>query len=68
MVKYTKIPVIRMVDSRIEEGLLGGYVVSMNHSGLLAGQMATKIIAGTDPATIPVADSPNIYYINEGDT
>jgi len=65
LAKYTRVPVIRMVDSRIEEGLLGGYVVSMNNSGLLAGQMATRIIAGTAPAEIPVADSPNIYYINE---
>lgn len=65
LVKYTKVPVIRMVDSRIEEGLLGGYVVSMKGSGLLAGQMATRIIAGVPPVDIPVADSPNVYYINE---
>lgn len=65
LVKYTKIPVMRMVDSRIEEGLLGGYVVSMRKSGQMAGQMASSIIRGTDPAKIAVADSPNVYYINE---
>lgn len=65
VVKYTSVPVIRMVDSRIEEGLLGGYVVSMKRSGLLAAQMANAIIRGADPADIAVADSPNIYYINE---
>lgn len=65
LVKYTKIPVMRMVDSRIEEGLLGGYVVSMRKSGLIAGQMASSIIGGTAPAQIDVADSPNVYYINE---
>lgn len=65
LVKYTKIPVMRMVDSRIEEGLLGGYVVSMRKSGQIAGQMASSIIGGTDPAQIEVADSPNVYYINE---
>ncbi len=65
LVKYTKVPVIRMVDSRIEEGLLGGYVVSMKESGLLAGQMTTRIIGGVPPADIPVAESPNMYYINE---
>lgn len=65
LVKYTKIPVMRMVDSRIEEGLLGGYVVSMRKSGQIAGRMASSIVGGTDPAQIEVADSPNVYYINE---
>lgn len=65
LVKYTNVPVMRMVDSRIEEGLLGGYVVSMRKSGMLAAQMASSIITGADPAKFPVADSPNIYYINE---
>lgn len=65
LVKYTNVPVIRMVDSRIEEGLLGGYVVSMRRSGMLAAQMASSIIRGTAPETIAVSDSPNIYYINE---
>lgn len=65
LVKYTKIPVMRMVDSRIEEGLLGGYVVSMRKSGQIAGQMASSIVGGTEPAQIEVADSPNVYYINE---
>lgn len=65
VVKYTKVPVMRMVDSRVEEGLLGGYVASMRKSGQIAGQMASSIIRGMDPAKIAVADSPNLYYINE---
>lgn len=65
LVKYTNIPVMRMVDSGIEEGLLGGYVVSMRKSGMLAAQMASSIIKGTEPSRLSVADSPNIYYINE---
>lgn len=65
LVKYTNIPVMRMVDSGIEEGLLGGYVVSMRRSGMLAAQMASSIIKGTDPSRLSVADSPNIFYINE---
>lgn len=65
LVKYTNIPVVRMVDSGIEEGLLGGYVVSMRQSGMLAAQMASSIVKGTAPARLAVADSPNIYYINE---
>ena len=65
LVKYSKIPVMRMVDSWIEEWLLGGYVVSMRKSGLIAGQMATSIVGGMDPFRIPVAESPNMYYINE---
>ena len=65
LVKYTTRPVMRMVDSRIEEGLLGGYVVSMRKSGQIAGEMASSIVGGMDPASIEVADSPNVYYINE---
>lgn len=65
LVKYSKIPVMRMVDSGIEEGLLGGYVVSMRKSGQIAGQMATSIVGGMDPFRISVAESPNMYYINE---
>lgn len=65
VVKCTNVPVMRLVDSRIEEGLLGGYVASMRKSGMLAAQMASSIIGGTDPAELPVMDSPNIYYINE---
>lgn len=65
VVKYTKVPVMRMVDSRIEEGLLGGYVASMRKSGQIAGQMASSIIRGMNPAKIAVAESPNLYYINE---
>lgn len=65
LVKYSKIPVMRMVDSGIEEGLLGGYVVSMRKSGQIAAQMATSIVGGMDPFRISVAESPNMYYINE---
>lgn len=65
VVKCTNIPVMRMVDSRIEEGLLGGYVASMRKSGMLAAQMASSIIGGTDPTELSVMDSPNMYYINE---
>lgn len=65
VVKCTNVPVMRLVDSRIEEGLLGGYVASMRKSGMLAAQMASSIIGGIDPAKLPVMDSPNIYYINE---
>lgn len=32
---------------------------------MLAAQMASSIVKGTDPARLSVADSPNIYYINE---
>lgn len=65
LVKYTNTPVMRMVDSGIEDGLLGGYVVSMRKSGMLAAQMASSIVKGTDPAKLSVVDSPNSYYINE---
>lgn len=65
LTKYSHVPVMRMVEGGIEEGLLGGYVVSMKKSGQIAGEMATMIVSGMKPADIPIADSPNGYYINE---
>ena len=63
---YAKVPVYRMVEEGIGDGLLGGYVASMYQSGEIAAQMAMDIINGTDSAEINVVqDSPNIYCIDE---
>ena len=66
IVNYAKVPVYRMVEAGIGDGLLGGNVVSMYKSGEIAAQMAMDIANGTDSAEINVVkDSPNIYCVDE---
>ena len=66
IVDYAKVPVYRMVEAGIGDGLLGGNVVSMYKSGEIAAQMAMDIANGTDSAEINVVkDSPNIYCVDE---
>ena len=63
---YAKVPVYRMVEAGIGEGLLGGNVVSMYKSGEMAAQIAMDILNGTDSGEINVVqDSPNIYCVDE---
>lgn len=60
------VPAFRMVSGGIGEGLLGGNIVSMELSGKIAAEMATKICNGTNPAVFDVEeDAPNIYCIDE---
>ena len=66
IVNYAKVPVYRMVEAGIGDGLLGGNVVSMYKSGEIAAQIAMDIANGTDSGEINVVrDSPNIYCIDE---
>ncbi len=63
---YAKVPVYRMVEAGIGDGLLGGNVVSMYKSGEIAAQIAMDILNGTDSGEINVVqDSPNIYCVDE---
>lgn len=64
--KYAKVPVFRVVEGGIGNGVLGGNVVSMKLSGEMAAQMATEIAGGKDPAEFAmIEESPNIYCIDE---
>lgn len=66
IVNYANVPVYRMVEAGIGDGLLGGNVVSMYKSGEIAAKMAMDILNGTDSSEINVVqDSPNIYCIDE---
>lgn len=66
IVNYAKVPIYRMVEAGIGDGLLGGNVVSMYKSGEIAAQIAMDILNGADSSEINVVqDSPNIYCIDE---
>ncbi len=62
--ELANVPVIRMVEGGIGEGLLGGNIVSMRESGRLAAQMAEKVIGGMDISRIKMMDSPNVYCVD----
>lgn len=63
---YAKVPVYRMVEAGIGDGLLGGNVVSMYKSGEIAAQIVMDILNGRDSGEINVVrDSPNIYCVDE---
>lgn len=60
-----EVPVLRMVEDGIGEGIFGGNVVSMYKSGEQAAKMALEIIAGKSVAEIPmVSDSAKIYCVD----
>lgn len=61
-----RVPVLRMVEAGIGEGLLGGNVVSMYNSGKIAAGMAMDIIGGKDCSQIAaLMESPNVYSVDE---
>lgn len=59
-----RVPVIRMVEGGVGEGLLGGNVVSMYKSGEIAAQTAMEIIGGRNVSEIEMMESPNIYNVD----
>ncbi len=64
--KYSSVPVYRMVQVGMGEGLLGGYMVSHKQMGAMAGRMAMDILNGTRPSEIEVVtESPCIYCFDE---
>ena len=64
--KYASVPVYRMVLVGMGEGLLGGYMVSHEQMGAMAGQMTMEILNGGHPADMAViTESPNMYCFDE---
>lgn len=62
---YADVPVIRMVEGGIGEGLLGGNIASMRKSGELAAQLAVEAINGAKRVGAnKILDSPNIYCVD----
>lgn len=61
-----KVPVFKMVEGGLGDGIIGGNVVSMEMSGEIAAQIAMKIINGTPPEKFnTIIESPNIFCIDE---
>lgn len=59
-----RVPVLRMVEGGVGEGLLGGNIVSMYKSGEIAAQTAMEIMGGRAVSEIEMMESPNIYHVD----
>lgn len=59
-----KVPVYRMVEGGIGDGLLGGNIVSMRETGQLAAQIAMEIIDGADVSQMGLMESPNVFCVD----
>ena len=64
LVDNARVPVMRMVDSGIGTGILGGNVVSMFKSGEEAAQLAMDMIRGGEAGIGKVLESPNVYCVD----
>ncbi|MFO1415050.1 MAG: ABC transporter substrate binding protein [Burkholderiales bacterium] len=50
-------PVYGTWDTLLGSGILGGWLATIEDAGVTAGTMAARVLAGTAPAAIPVANS-----------
>ena len=62
--EVVNVPVLRMEEDGIGEGILGGNIVPMHESGMLAAKIAMDVIGGADSSQIALVDSPNIYCVD----
>ncbi len=59
-----KIPIFRADELGIEEGALGGCMISFRDMGYRAAKMAKRILNGADPADMPIVEMPSFYELN----
>ncbi|MEG1275110.1 MAG: ABC transporter substrate binding protein, partial [Ruthenibacterium sp.] len=52
--EFTHVPVFRLSSTGMGEGYLGGKMISFVELGRLAGVLATRILNGADPASLPL--------------
>ncbi len=67
LISQCQVPIFRMVDSGIGQGLIGGYVVSMELSGKVIAEYASAIIKGSKSCSNLglLNDTVSIYYFDE---
>ena len=57
---FTNVPIFSFTDTGFGDGSIGGYIVSFNKIGFLAGNIAVKLLNGADPNSILVSEN-DIY-------
>jgi signal transduction histidine kinase len=58
--RSSNVPVFVLLSSGFGVGSIGGYLINFDEVGLLAGDCAAKILNGTDPKSIVIAEKD--YY------
>lgn len=65
LTEVAKVPIFRMVEAGIGDGLLGGNVVPMYESGHIAAEIVLDILDGADLRSMnEVLDSPDEYRVD----
>ena len=57
-------PVFGISDTQLGHGIVGGFVVSFEEQGKIAGRDALEILAGKPPQTIPIIHGPSLYLFD----
>ena len=57
-------PVFGISDTHLGHGIVGGFVVSFEEQGKIAGRDALEILAGKPPQDIPIVHGPSLYLFD----
>ncbi len=57
-------PVFGISDTQLGHGIVGGFVVSFEEQGKIAGRDALEILAGRPPQDIPIVHGPSLYLFD----
>jgi len=57
-------PVFGISDTYLGHGIVGGFVVSFEEQGKIAGRDALDILAGKPPQDIPIEHGPSVYLFD----
>ena len=57
-------PVFGISDTQLGHGIVGGFVVSFEEQGKIAGRDALEILAGKPPQDIPIVHGPSLYLFD----
>ena len=57
-------PVFGVSDVYVGRGVVGGYVVSFAEQGKIAAELVSQILAGKNPADIPIVAGPSFYLFD----
>lgn len=57
-------PVFGIVDTHLGHGVVGGFMVSFEEQGKIAGRDALEILAGKAPQDIPIVHGPSLYLFD----
>ena len=64
VVAASNAPVFGVSDTYLDRGIVGGYVVSVEEQGKVAGRDVLEILGGKSPQDIPVVHGPSFYMFD----